>query len=145
MKELTIPNNFDGNKYYEAQGDYPTSHKPGLLRVPDHLTQEIIDTYVTTLDDFKQLKIDLLWQSATSYEQKFISGSAPAKMLQLALQGNEKAAAIGVWLEQLWGTYYTRRDLVVAAETQEAIDLVSEDFSSVGEIPFSVKETIFGA
>ena len=113
---------------------------------PFEMTQEEKDLLLESyIEKRKKQMIDQLWQSATAYEQKFISGSAPTKMLQLALQGNEKAAAIGVWLEQLWGTYYTRRDLVVAAETQEDINIISEDFSSVGEIPFTVKETIFGA
>ena len=143
MKELNMPDNFDGQKYFDAQGDYPQSHKPGYLLVPDHITQEDVNSYVITLDDFKYQKIERLWQAATDYELKFISGSAPTKMLQLALQGNEKAAAIGVWIEQLWGTYYARRDQVTAAHSKEIIDLINEDFSSLGEIPFSVKETIF--
>ena len=145
MKELTIPNNFDGNKYYEAQGDYPTSHKPGLLRVPDHLTQELIDTYVTTLDDFKALKIDQLWQSATSYEYSYVANGAYAALLEAKLAGSTKATAFGNWISSIWTEYYIRRDSVIAAETQEAIDSVSDDFTLVGPPPYSIREVLFGA
>ena len=144
MKELLMPQNFDGQKYFNAHNEYPQSHKEGFLLVPDDITQEEVDTYVTTVDDFKSHKISRLWSAANVYEQNSISGSAPAKMLQLAIEGDERAVAIGLWIQSIWANYYIRRDEVEDATTIEELEAVSEDFSSVGPIPYSVKEVIFG-
>ena len=144
MKELNIPDNFDGQKYHDAQGDYPQSHKPGYLLVPDHITQEDVNSYVITLDDFKYQKIERLWQAATDYEYCYIAYGGYTALLEAKLAGSSKATAFGEWIKQLWREYYARRDQVTASHSQEIIDLINEDFSTVGPPPYPIREVLFG-
>ncbi len=144
MKELIIPDNFDGQKYFDAQGDYPQSHKPGYLLVPDHITQEEIDTYVISLDDFKYQKIERLWQAATDYEYSHVANGGFSALLQLKLAGSSKAAAFGDWIKSIWTEYYARRDQVTSSHSKEIIDLINEDFSTVGPPPYPIREVLFG-
>jgi hypothetical protein len=143
MKRIPMPDRFDGLKYFNLYGDYPSQSQPGTLDVPDHI--ESVDDCVTTVDDLKSAKIESLWSAATAYETHRISGSAPTKIGLLADKGNVKAQAIEAWVTGLWALYYERRQIVVEAETIEALEAVSEDFSSVGDIPYTVFETIFGS
>ena len=112
---------------------------------PVEMTQEEKDAILNDkFENIKNEKISQLWQAATDYEQNSISGSAPAKMLQLAMEGDQRAVAVGLWIQSIWASYYIRRDDVDAATTIEELEAISEDFSSVGPIPYTVKEIIFG-
>lgn len=142
MKELILPPKFDGQKYYDAHGDYPTSHKEGFLLVPDEITQEQINSYCISLDDEKETKIEKLWNSATNYEEKYISGSAPAKVGIKAASGDAKCIAIENWVLAIWTDYYVRKANALAATSEEELNLISEDFSSHGVIPYSVFEAL---
>ena len=144
MKELNIPDNFDGQKYFDAQGDYPQSHKPGYLLVPDEITQDDINSYVKTLDEFKREKIDRLWLKATAYEYSYVANGGYSALLELKLAGSSKAASFGDWIKTIWTEYYARRDQVTASHSQEIIDLINEDFSTVGPPPYLIREVLFG-
>lgn len=146
LKELIMPQDFDGNKYFELFGDYATSHKPGMLKVPEHITQEEIDACVVTLEDKVALKVDELWKAAHTYALKAVDTDARFKYLALlqdeatSLVAKTKIKEVYSWLDSIWQEYYTRK------ATIESGDLAaSEDFSTMGNPPHSFWSIVFSA
>lgn len=76
-------------------------------------------------------RISQLWQAATDYEQKYISGSAISLVTLGVINNKPKAKAVQEWINLIWQVYYTRK-----AELANN-DL---DFSSVGPCPHSIPE-----
>ena len=145
MNRIPMPDRFDGLKYFNKFGDYASQSQPGTLDVPDGITEADVADCVTRLDDLKAQKIEELWNAASKYESRYISGSAPAAIAKLVIAGNEKAIATEAWVNGIWADDYNRRQTVSIAETEETIHAVSDDFNNNGPIPYSIFETLFGA
>jgi len=140
--------------HYEAAGwkEFP----PELLAIdrkyikwvdgdPVEMTQEekdVVDS--NNLDNIKYQKIERLWQAATDYEYTFVANGGYSALLEAKLAGSSKAASFGDWIKTIWTEYYARRDQVTASHSQEIIDLINEDFSTVGPPPYLIREVLFG-
>ena len=79
-------------------------------------------------------KIEKLWQAADRYTSSFISGVAIGILTIGVLQQKPKAIAVSDWSSRVWAEYYVRK----AQVTRDSED--NHDFSSFGEIPYSVPE-----
>lgn len=93
------------------------------------LTSQFNDNLVFT-------KIDRLWNSASNYINTRISGMAIGVLTVGVIQKKPKALAVAKWSNDIWAEYYTRKSQVTA---QNHVNL---DFSSFGEIPFSIPELL---
>jgi len=94
-------------------------------------SQEEID--VDSLQILEEQR-EQLWKAATSYEQKYISGSATAMLTVGVIQQKVKAIAVTSWIGSIWSEYYARK---------EALSVYSEpdlDFSNFGPMPYTVPE-----
>lgn len=76
-----------------------------------------------------------LWQAAHDYEYAQISGSAVGYLAVGVMLGKPKSIAIKGWILSIWTLYYNRKPLVTPD-----LDLSLLDFSSCGNIPYSVPE-----
>ncbi len=149
-------------EFVTVNGPYGTENWPnseGQVLHPDHFCKpanysrftpeesrrtEIIRSSTGTLTDVQVLavcpdilnvKYQRLWEAASAWERRNISGVALSLLTLGVSQGKPKALAIAAWSNRLWtDTYYPRKAL---------ISLNSEpdyDFSVVGDMPFSVPE-----
>jgi len=98
--------------------------------------------YQDDLAKLKGAKIELLWQSAYDYNFQFFSGGAYAQILEMKLGGVQRAIQTQGWIFALWTDYYTRKYMVGAAMTTEAVEAVSLDFSNNGNPPWTVPEML---
>lgn len=78
-------------------------------------------------------RIAQLWQSATTYEQRHISGSANNLLVIGVTKSLPKAIAVQNWVNAIWAEYYLRK-----INTSN----YNNDFSNVGSMPHSVTELI---
>ena len=141
MKEILIPENFDGQKYFDKYGDYPTSERDGYLTVPDEILS--VDDCVTTQEEIQNHYIGLLWKSASDYAIEAVDIDARSKYLAMLIDTEVSAAKkqlikdIYTWMDSIWVEYYTRKSLVLAGDLS-----VSIDFSSFGNPPYSFSEVV---
>ena len=99
---------------------------------------------VSMLPELKAAKEAALWTASTNYEQIFVANAAYSGLLEAKLAGSPKAIAFGNWITTLWAEYYSRKDALLAATTQAEIEAIGEDFSSVGEPPYTIRDVLFG-
>lgn len=90
----------------------------------------------------KAVRIDQLWTACDAYEKQFYSGGIHAQILELKLNGSQKAVRCQHWILGLWRSYYARRDAVEAAQTTAEVIAQSTDFSAHGTPPHSVREML---
>jgi hypothetical protein len=90
----------------------------------------------------KKAKIAELWQRAHDWEAQFFSGGIYAQMLELKLNGSQKAVANQHWILGVWRDYYARNDTVMAMLTLDEIRNASADFSMHGAPPFTVRQML---
>jgi hypothetical protein len=74
----------------------------------------------------------LLWEAAHKYEYAQISGSAVGMLALGVIQQLPKSLAVAAWIQGIWTLYYNRK-----AEFAQ-----DYDYSSCGQIPFSVPEVM---
>ena len=80
-------------------------------------------------------KYKSLWDAASAWEQKYISGVALSLLTLGVLQNKPKSLAIAAWSNNLWnGIYYPRKALVNLDSDPDC------NFSPAGDMPYSVPE-----
>ena len=77
--------------------------------------------------------LQLLWRSATDYQERYISGAAIGLLTIGVMQQKPKSLVIMGWINAVWALYYSRKPLVTATA-------VDTDFSAAGPMPYSVPE-----
>lgn len=79
-------------------------------------------------------KIEMLWQSATTYQEKYISGAALSLLVIGVLQSKPISLAIMGWIQAIWNShYYPQKELVDE-------NYNGYDFSVCGPMPYTVPE-----
>lgn len=92
---------------------------------------EVLAACPTALD----AKYERLWNAASNWEKRNISGAALSLLTLGVIQGKPKALAIAAWSDLLWNeTYYPRKALINLDTEPDC------DFSIVGDMPYTVPE-----
>lgn len=95
------------------------------------------EPYVKTAEEIQaeiNFKKESLWQAATAYQEKFISGAALSLLTIGVLQQKPKALTVMNWIQSIWNNhYYPQKELVDENYT-------GYDFSVCGDMPFTVPE-----
>jgi hypothetical protein len=92
---------------------------------------EVMAACPTILDE----KYQRLWEAASAWERRNISGVALSLLTLGVSQGKPKSLAVAAWADRLWNdTYYPRKALISLEVEPDC------DFSVVGDMPFSVPE-----
>ncbi|TRW92804.1 hypothetical protein [Candidatus Methylobacter oryzae] len=112
------------------------SYVDGVWAIAD---QARYDEIVAQFNVEKQAKIavnlELLWQAAHDYEYASINGMAIGLLVIGVLQSKPKAMTIKQWSNDIWTLYYQHKLLLT-----EHLDSTLNDFSSVGNMPYSIPE-----
>ena len=93
-----------------------------------------------TLDERKAVAVNRLWRNYKVHQQKYVDAEDLTLATLCASQGSAKGSAVQLWVMNLWAQYYTVRDAISAAGTEEelaAIDLGAEWY---GEPPYTIRE-----
>lgn len=110
------------------------------------------------LTQHKQTHNDALWQAAWDWNFAYISGGTYSLLdnivakstailnnpnstpEQIALANAALPMAVGdqQWVKNVWASYYQRRAQIWSATTDGQVDVISLDFSFIGEPPYSV-------
>ena len=83
-------------------------------------------------------RISELWQRATAYEQKYISGSMYTVLAVLIESKNIKSLEVSAWVRSIWDLYYQEKYKIRNEDGYNSL----EDFSVCGDCPHSVPELI---
>ena len=141
ISENSIENEMASLGYFDEGYDmYPD--EDGHFEMYDDFSDEAWESYYLHFDDEDdksvEEKISELWQKATDYEQKYISGSMYTVLAVLIEAENEKALEVSSWVRRIWDLYYTEKELILNDEMYRS----DADFSLCGECPYSVPEII---
>jgi len=80
-------------------------------------------------------KYQRLWEAASAWEKKFISGVGLSILSLGVAQGKPKAVAVAQWSSNLWMNLYYPRKAAVCLDSEPDCD-----FSAAGDMPYSVPE-----
>jgi hypothetical protein len=87
-----------------------------------------------TFDEYQtQSNLQTLWQSATDWQEQFISNAAYGLLTIGVIQSKPKSLACMAWIQTIWAKYYEQKSLVT--HEYEGVD-----FSVVGPMPYTVPE-----
>lgn len=78
--------------------------------------------------------LDKLWQSATAWQERYISNAAYGLLAIGVIQSKPKCLACMTWINSIWmDHYYVQKPLVTH-------DYAGYDFSVCGPMPYTVPE-----
>lgn len=82
----------------------------------------------------KNRKIEELWQAATNYQERYISGAAIGLLTIGVIQNKPKSLAVMAWINTIWNNHYYPQKALIAWDSS------AYDFSVCGSIPYTVPE-----
>ena len=132
----TIFYSFDQMRLWLVQNKDTAIVESQIQQLLDEMVIENYSSPPSSPTDFTESNYQALWQAAHDYEFAQISGSALSLLTIGVMQGKPKSLAIKSWIQDIWNLYYTRK----ATITNTQIPNVMLDFSSCGEIPYTVPE-----
>lgn len=93
-----------------------------------------------TLDELKERAVDQLWRNYKAYQQKYVDAEDLTLATLCASQGSAKGSAVQLWVMNLWAQYYTVRDTITAAGTEEELAAIDLGAEWCGEPPYTIRE-----
>lgn len=93
-----------------------------------------------TLNELKSKAIYVLWSNYKAHQQKYVDAEDLTLATLCAAKGSEKGSAVQLWVMSLWAQYYTVRDAISEAETEEALSAIDLTAESYGEPPYTIRE-----
>ena len=93
-----------------------------------------------TLDELKAEAVNRLWRNYKAHQQKYVDAEDLTLATTCAANGSEKGSAVQLWVMNLWAQYYTVKDAISEAETEEALAVIDLTAESYGEPPYTIRE-----
>ena len=93
-----------------------------------------------TLDELKERAVNQLWRNYKAHQQKYVDAEDLTLATLCASKGSEKGSVVQLWVMSLWAQYYTVRDAISEAETEEALSAIDLTAESYGEPPYTIRE-----
>lgn len=93
-----------------------------------------------TLDELKDRAVNQLWRNYKAYQQKYVDAEDLTLATLCAAKGSEKGSVVQMWVMSLWAQYYTVRDAISEAETEEALSAIDLTAEWYGEPPYTIRE-----
>ena len=93
-----------------------------------------------TLDELKERAVNQLWRNYKAHQQKYVDAEDLTLATLCAAKGSEKGSVVQMWVMSLWAQYYTVRDAISEAETEEALSAIDLRAESYGEPPYTIRE-----
>lgn len=98
---------------------------------------------IAVLPSLAEKKADaesMLWRNYKTFQETYVDAEDLTLAVVCASKGSEKGAEVQMWVMRLWTQYYTVKDQIAAAQTDEelaAIDLTADSF---GPPPYTIRE-----
>ena len=93
-----------------------------------------------TFDELKAQAVNRLWRNYKAHQQKYVDAEDLTLATLCASQGSVKGSAVQLWVMNLWAQYYTVKDAISEAETEEALAVIDLTAESYGEPPYTIRE-----
>ena len=93
-----------------------------------------------TLDELKAQAVNRLWRNYKAHQQKYVDAEDLTLATLCAAKGSEKGSVVQMWVMSLWAQYYTVRDAISGAETEEALSAIDLTAEWYGEPPYTIRE-----
>ena len=93
-----------------------------------------------TLDELKDTAVNMLWRNYKIHQQKYVDAEDLTLATLCASQGSVKGSAVQLWVMNLWAQYYTVRDAISEAGTEEELSALDLTAESYGEPPYTIRE-----
>lgn len=93
-----------------------------------------------TLDELKERAVNQLWRNYKAHQQKYVDAEDLTLATLCASKGSEKGSAVQMWVMSLWAQYYTVRDAITEAGTEEALSAIDLRAEGFGEPPYTIRE-----
>ena len=93
-----------------------------------------------TLDELKAQAVNQLWRNYKAHQQKYVDAEDLTLATLCASQGSAKGSAVQLWVMNLWAQYYTVRDAITVAGTEEELSAIDLTAESYGEPPYTIRE-----
>jgi hypothetical protein len=135
MKNIQIPENFDGNKFKEIYGEYPVCTTPGYIDVDDSIND--LSNCVDNMQLINQ-RIKVAWDAANNWSESQFDTNSKLSALALMSDPNcpedrmAKIKNVIAWQQVVWGYYKEVKDKIL-----QGID-ATYDTSMPGNCPWSI-------
>lgn len=93
-----------------------------------------------SLDELKAVVIETLWRNYKTHQTKYVDAEDLYLAGKCAQEGSSMGSAVEAWVMSLWARYYDVRDMLVAAETVEALDSIDLSADACGEPPYTIRQ-----
>ena len=93
-----------------------------------------------TLDELKEQAVNQLWRNYKAHQQKYVDAEDLTLATLCAAKGSEKGSVVQMWVMSLWAQYYTVRDAISAAGTEEELEAIDLGAEWYGEPPYTIRE-----
>lgn len=92
------------------------------------------------LNEIKQEFYNKLWNNFKTYQTIRCDAEDLVLASMGSLGGYSKCTAVRDWVMNLWKIYYTKKDLIKNAESEEIIRSIDITANECGELPYSIRE-----
>lgn len=93
-----------------------------------------------TLAEMKETVEYNLWKNYKEFQRTYVDPEDLTLANTCAAGGSEKGAAVRQWVLDLWAHYYTVKDQVIAAETEEALNAINITTEGFDTPPYTIRE-----
>ena len=93
-----------------------------------------------TIDERKAVIIDQLWRNYKTHQTKYVDAEDLHLAGECKQKGSKMGAAVEAWVMSLWARYYDVRDMVVAADTVEALESIDLSTDACGVPPYTIRQ-----
>lgn len=92
------------------------------------------------LAELKEEAYNTLWNNYKTYQQTYVDAEDLTLAVVCANGGSQKGAAIQMWVMNLWAQYYSVKDAITAAETEDVLSTINLTADAFGQPPYTIRE-----
>lgn len=81
-----------------------------------------------------------LWQNYKTFQETYVDAEDLTLAVICASKGSAKGMAVQMWVMELWAQYYTVKDQIAAASTEEELSSIDLTADSFGTPPYTIRE-----
>ena len=81
-----------------------------------------------------------LWRNYKTFQETYVDAEDLTLAVVCASRGSAKGAAVQMWVMGLWAQYYTVKDQISAAASEEELSSIDLTPDSFGTPPYTIRE-----
>lgn len=88
----------------------------------------------------KTAAYDKLWANYKAFQETYVDAEDLTLAVVCSSRGSAKGAAVQMWVMRLWAQYYTVKDQIAEASTEEELSSIDLTADSFGTPPYTIRE-----